>query len=63
MKLSPTLVAATEIAIDSVVIIALGVIVAGHRWLDITLWIVALAALIGAVWMASKRRRLRGISE
>ena len=46
-----------EGALDLLVILAVAVIVPGHHWLDITLWAVALIALVGAIWLASPSSR------
>ena len=63
MKLSRLVVVITEIVFDALVCVAMVVIVSGHRWLDVTLWVVALIGIVGAIWLESKRRRLGRLRE
>lgn len=57
MKLSRIAAGIAEGAFDLLSIILIMVILSGHRWLDITLWIVALVAIVGGTVLASGRRR------
>jgi len=63
MKISRIAASIAEGTLDLLFAIAITVIVSGHRWLDITLWAIALIGLAGAIWLMSRRRRLGRISE
>jgi hypothetical protein len=57
MKLSRIIAVMVEGTFDLLLAVPLIVIASTHRWLDATLWAIALVGLVGAIWLASKRRR------